>query len=315
MITYKRDAEKNPVYAISGVKDFNCDHIFDCGQCFRWRKQEDGSWTGIAGENIANVSFEKGTLYIRGLYGTFGKNDAAEFWQDYLDLDRDYGKIKRKLSKGDESMKAAVKYGGGIRILNQELWEVIISFIISQNNNIPRIKGCIENLALHFGESLDFERDKAYLVPKKNRETIKDGSFDGEYPLGDLVPKKLPSPEKLASLTVEDLAPVRLGYRAKYLIQAAKEVLERGLPRTYEELVALTGVGPKVANCIGLFGLRDTASFPIDVWVKRVMNVMYGFKEEDVKGMEEYAEAHFGELSGFAQQYLFYYIRSIDKEG
>lgn len=315
MIIYKRDAEKNPVYAISGVKDFDCDHIFDCGQCFRWRKQEDGSWTGIAGENIANVSYEKGTLYIRGLYGTFCENDLVEFWLDYLDLDRDYGAIKRKLSRGDMSMKEAVKYGQGIRILNQELWEVIISFIISQNNNIPRIKGCIESLAKNFGERMDFTRDKAYQEPKKNRQRIEEGTFDGQFPLGDLTPNKLPSPETLANLTVEDLAPVRLGYRAKYLIQAAKEVLERGLPTNYDELIALTGVGPKVANCIGLFGLRDTESFPIDVWVKRVMKVMYGFDEDDLRGMEKYASSHFGEYSGFAQQYLFYYIRSIDKEG
>lgn len=338
-LTYKRDAEKNPVYAISGVKDFDADHIFDCGQCFRWRRQPDGSWTGIAGSRIANIRYGyasittsdsqvgtyvaqssknarqssknkgKSTLYITGLYGTAAPDDFDEFWRNYLDLDRDYGKIKRKLARGDAEMKKAIASGQGIRILNQDLWETIISFIISQNNNIPRIKGCIERLAALAGERIISTEDKAYLEPKANREMIATGRYQGVFPLDDLVPNNLPTPEKLAPMTVEDLAPVRLGYRAKYLIDTARQVLERGLPRNMEELGRLTGVGPKVANCIGLFGLGETASFPIDVWVKRVMHECYGFPEEDMKSMAQFAEEHYGDLGGFAQQYLFYYIR------
>ena len=310
--TYKRDAEKNPLYALSGVGDFNATHIFDCGQCFRWRRQEDGSWSGIAGDRIANIKYENKTLFIRGLYGTTSPRDIEEFWIPYLDLDRDYGKIKRKLRKNDVAMAEAIKTGSGIRILKQDLWETIISFIISQNNNIPRIKGCIEALAELCGERIDGTRDKAFLEPKKNREMVKTGVFEGVYPLGDLKGFALPKPEVLASLKEKDLAPVKLGYRAKYLIQSAKEVLDRGMPENMEELIALTGVGPKVANCISLFGLHKTDSFPVDVWVKRVMHQVYGLDEEDAAAMEAFAKEHFGDLSGFAQQYLFYHIREMN---
>ena len=307
-MTYKRDGEKNPVYAVSGVRDFDAEHIFDCGQCFRWRRQPDGSWTGIAGSRIANIRYDS-TLYITGLYGTAAPNDFDDFWRDYLDLDRDYGSIKRKLGRGDSQMKKAIASGQGIRILNQDLWETIVSFIISQNNNIPRIKGCIERLAALAGERIIGQEDKAYLEPKKNREMIATGQYCGTFPLDDLVPNSLPTPEKLASMTVEDLSPVRLGYRAKYLIETAKQVIERGLPENMEELGKLTGVGPKVANCIGLFGLGETASFPIDVWVKRVMHECYGLPEDDLNAIASFADDRYGNLGGFAQQYLFYYIR------
>lgn len=279
---------KKDGYIIEEVADFFPAHVFDCGQCFRWRRQEDSSYTGIAGGRIANIAFvpyEKenagagGRLVIRNCTA----EDFEKFWRRYLDLDRDYGKIKRKLCRGDQSMKKAVRFGWGIRILQQELWETIVSFIISQNNHIPRIKGCIENLAEMFGDGA--------------------GCFDGKTWYN------LPSPEKLASLTVEDLAPVKLGYRAKYLIETAKTVCERGLPEDGQALSDLCGVGPKVASCIALFGMGDTGSFPIDVWVARVMHELYGFAEKDKTAMADFAADKFGELGGFAQQYLFYYMR------
>lgn len=279
---------KKDVYIIEEVADFFPAHVFDCGQCFRWRRQEDGSYTGIAEGRIANIAFVPyeeenagagGRLVIRNCTA----EDFEKFWRRYLDLDRDYGKIKRKLCRGDQSMKKAVRFGWGIRILQQELWETIVSFIISQNNHIPRIKGCIENLAEMFGDGA--------------------GSFDGKTWYN------LPSPEKLASLTVEDLAPVKLGYRARYLIETAKAVCERGLPEDGQALSELCGVGPKVASCIALFGMGDTGSFPIDVWVARVMHELYGFAEKDKTAMADFAADKFGELGGFAQQYLFYYMR------
>lgn len=268
-------------FVLEGVKDFNLDHIFDCGQCFRWKKEEDGSYTGKAFGKEVNMDFvydegsdSEGTLIINGA----SREDFDNIWKSYLDLDRDYSQIKEELAE-DPVMAKAIEKGRGIRILKQDLWETIVSFIISQNNNIPRIKGCIENLAKGFGE-------------------------DGN----------LPTPEKLASLTVEDLAPVRLGYRAKYLIETAKQVCENGLPKNMEELQQLCGVGPKVANCISLFGLSDMSSFPVDVWVKRVMNRMYGIPEGNKKEMENFARENFGDYGGIAQQYLFYYIRQIDDE-
>lgn len=281
---------------ITGIKDFDTDHIFDCGQCFRWNRENDGSYTGIAGNRPANIAFRGGSVLI----------DAADdgetgFWRNYLDLDRDYGQIKQTLASEDEIICRAIEYGQGIRILNQNRWETIISFIISQNNNIPRIKGCIENLCRNFGESAGIFRGTEYY--------------------------ELPKPQVLAALDVNDLAPVKPGYRAKYIIETSKQIAADGGEafldsafdentsgdEVYEYLTGLCGVGPKVANCIMLFCMRQYDSFPVDVWVRRVMNRLYGFDESDTKGMKAFAADRYTNLGGFAQQYLFYYIRSLEK--
>ena len=281
---------------ITGVKDFNTDHIFDCGQCFRWSREEDGSYTGIAGDRIANIACRNGSVFIDN-----AEAEDTDFWRDYLDLDRDYGKIKQALAAEDEIIRNAIDCGQGIRILNQNRWETIISFIISQNNNIPRIKGCIESLCSNFGESA--------------------GSYRGEEYYS------MPAPQVLAALDAEDLAPVRLGYRAKYIIETSKKIAADGGTEfldsafdesssgnvVYEYLTGLCGVGPKVANCIMLFCMQQYDSFPVDVWVKRVMNRLYGFDESDIKGMKNFAADKYMNLGGFAQQYLFYYIRSLEK--
>ena len=311
----KEDTISDGKIIFEGVRDFDCDHIFDCGQCFRWEKQQDGSYTGLAAGAAANVAFEpygsgdepgcsEGRVIVSAVTG--GSGAAPGFWssgswRNYLDLDRDYGAIKAVLSADDPVMEQAIAAGSGIRILNQDLWETIVSFIISQNNNIPRIKGCIERLAGYFGEPIEGAGI----------------AFQGmsEAPGNAPVPYTLPAPEKLASLTVDDLAPVRLGYRAKYLIETARCVTEKGLPRNMEELSSLCGVGPKVANCIALFGMGARSSFPIDVWVRRVMAKCYGFDEQDMKGMAEFAHARFGEMGGYAQQYLFFWRRGIEKGG
>ncbi len=292
--------------------DFNLDHIFDCGQCFRWDKQDDGSYTGVAMGRVVNMKVIEGctccqspateisdqmaaifeNLKPKGNYGNItllidncNEEDFLNIWKPYLDLNRDYGKIKSILSEEDYIIRKAINYGYGIRILNQDLWETMVSFIISQNNNIPRIKGCIENLASNFGTSAGIYKGKEYF--------------------------NLPTPSVLAKLSIEDLGPVKLGYRARYLIETAKSVCANGLPSNMEELSSLCGVGPKVANCIGLFGMSKYDSFPIDVWVRRVMQTLYGIDEKDIKAMETYATENFGNYGGFAQQYLFYYIRSL----
>lgn len=281
---------------IDGVKDFNTDHIFDCGQCFRWSRESDGSYTGITGGRIANIRYIDKSVIIDN-----AEDEDIEFWKHYLDIDRDYAEIKKTLASKDEIIKEAVEYGQGIRILNQDRWETIISFIISQNNNIPRIKGCIENLSINFGEYAGSYRGREYYT--------------------------IPAPNVLAALTPEDLSGVKLGYRAKYLVETAKKIVSDGgilflnnafdcnseAKTIYEYLTGLCGVGPKVANCIMLFCMQQYSSFPIDVWVKRVMNRLYGFDETDVKGMKQFAVDKYSDLGGFAQQYLFYYIRSFEK--
>ena len=261
------------------VKDLDLMQTFECGQCFRWNMEDDGSYTGIALEYPANMKLVEGMLVIEG-YGN------REFWEEYMDLDSDYEEMQKAICKGEcRVLPEAVKAGSGIRILRQDLWETMVDFIISQNNNIPRIKGCIEKLSeLHGEYAGEFRGRKWYAVP---------------------------TPEKLASLTVEDLAPVRLGYRDKYLIETARRWLEMS-PEERLNVGCFTGVGPKVESCIKLFGMHDLESFPIDVWVKRLMNRFYGFDEKDKAGMDDFAKEHFGEYAGLAQQYLFYYIRCLD---
>lgn len=281
-------------YRIDNIKDFNTDHIFDCGQCFRWQRKDDGSYVGPAKGKIARISFSDGCLVIDNC----SEEDFHNVWKDYLDLDRDYGILKKELAANDSSMKAAAEYGYGIRILRQDFWETVVSFIISQNNNIPRIKSCIEAICERFGESI--------------------GKYDGkEY-------FSIPQPEKLASLSSDDLAPCRLGYRAPYLVKMAQQFIEKGGADAVEKeiknaedpiqaLQQFCGIGPKVAACISLFGLGRMDAFPIDVWMRRVMNRLYGIDENDIKSMKSYAAEHFGENGGIAQQYLFYYIRGLDK--
>lgn len=269
-------------YSVSGIRDFHLDHIFDCGQCFRWEKEEDGSYTGIAFGRPVNMSFdvETETLTIENA----DEKDFDEIWSGYLHLDRDYARIKDSLAESDPIMKDAIEYGYGIRLLRQDLWETIVSFIISQNNNIPRIKGCIEKLSELFGEFVGEYRGRRWY--------------------------NIPTAEVMSKLTEEDLAPVRLGYRAKYLISVAQSVTTKGLPADADQVLALKGVGPKVASCITLFSMEMYDSFPVDVWMARVMNQLYGLDEKNRPAIEKYAREHFGELGGFAQQYLFYYIRS-----
>ncbi len=285
---------------ITGVKDFDTDHILDCGQCFRWEKEPDGSYVGTAFGRVMRTSYDDEQQTIC-MYGTT-EEDFHDIWRRYFDLDRDYSVIKKTLAEDDDVMAKAIQYGSGIRILNQEKWETLLSFIISQNNNIPRIKRCINSLAENFGE--------------------KAGEYGGrEY-------YSLPSPEVLAALEAEDLSPCRLGYRARYLVETARKVASDGLESlealggddvsgadAVQALRQYCGVGPKVANCIALFSLGKFDSFPVDVWVKKVMHELYGIDEKDVKAMNRYAAEHFGRYGGIAQQYLFYYMRNLDLSG
>jgi N-glycosylase/DNA lyase len=278
--------------------DFHPDHTLDCGQCFRWNKEPDGSYTGIVSGRIVNLTFlpdpitaaTKPTADI--LTGTIILENAEEsdrdFWTDYFDLNTDYGMIKKSLSEADPIVAQAIEFGGGMRILRQEPWETLVSFILSANNNIPRIKKCVESLALHFGEEAGTYKGKTYY--------------------------NLPTPDALASLSPEELDICKLGYRAKYLISTANEIKYRGIETLEDCVHDLSGVGPKVANCILLFSLARLHRFPIDVWVRKVMHELYGFDEKDTKGMTAFADRVFGPYAGIAQQYLFYQMRSIKKD-
>ncbi len=297
----KVEKSKETGYYISKLKnlsDFDLEHIFDCGQCFRWDREEDGSYTGVVlfyfndcWNNVAsNIKLVGNEAIIEAT-----KEIPLEVWENYFDLNVDYAEIKCKLKAKDDKIEEAINSGQGIRILNQDKWEILISFLISQNNNIPRIKGCIQALSKTFGEPL--------------------GKFHGKERYG------FPLPETLAKLTVEDLGECKLGYRASYIIESSKQVVEMGLEEFFciEELdeaeafgkiKSLKGVGPKVAHCILLFSYKKRKSFPIDVWMKKVMADIYGINKE--KEIEIYAREKFGCHGGIAQQYLFYHIRELE---
>ncbi len=278
-------------FVIEGIKDFDLTHIFECGQCFRWTRRGASVcvYGGAAGDLAAVIRFDGDTLTIKSTGG------SEKFWRGYFDLDTDYGEIKRTLIAADPLIAPAAAYGGGIRILNQKLFETIISFVISQNNNIPRIRKNIESLCRRYGNVIE---NSDALEP----EIITEPMY------------AFPSPESLAEAKTCELENMKLGYRSQYITDAAKKFLEDGAPSSREELLEYRGIGPKVADCIMLFGLRDTGAFPVDTWVKQVMSGVYGFDPDDVVGMMNFAKSRFGRFAGYAQQYLFYYYRDIQRQ-
>ena len=281
-------------YKIENIKSFELADIFDCGQCFRWNKQDDGSYTGVFKENVMNVQKNGDTVIFKGICN----GDIKEIVQDYFDLNRNYEEIKETLSKIDDNVKTSIQYGQGIRILNQDLWEMIISYIISANNNIPRIKGIIERLSKTYGKEIEWNGEKHYAFP-----TV----------------------EELKDVTVEDYRKLGTGFRDIRLYETVHMILDKKVdleqmqnnPNTMEvreQLLTLSGVGPKVADCILLFStLKRFEVFPIDVWVRRVMNELYIKNEDETKvnkkELEKLAHEKFGNLAGIAQHYLFYWKR------
>lgn len=280
-------------YILKDAKSFEPNHVFDCGQCFRWEKQKDGSYTGIFNNNVLNVNKIDNDIIFKGIC----ENNIKEVCTEYFDLARNYEDIKLELSKVDDNLKKSIDYGEGIRILNQDLWETIISFIISANNNIPRIKGIINRLSEKFGSKIEWDGDTYYTFP-----TV----------------------QQLARASVQDLRSLGLGFRDARVYETTKMILNKevDLDKMYEEdtnkakesLLTLSGVGPKVADCILLFSkLKRFDVFPIDVWVRRVMNELYIKNEDETKvskkEIENLAKEKYGNLEGIAQQYLFYWKR------
>ena len=282
--------EGNNKVIIEGIKDFDPVHIFECGQCFRWNKEEDNSFTGVAFERVLNVKSEDDKIILSNT----NLEDFNNIWYNYFDLERDYGEMKEELSE-DEILKEAVKFGSGIRILKQEPFETLISFIISANNAIPRIKSSIESLSKRYGKYIGEYNGKDYYA--------------------------FPTAEALSKVDVEELKETKIGFRAKYVSSAAKRVYngEADLndiktldtDEAREKLMEFQGVGPKVSDCILLFAMEKYDAFPIDVWVKRIMEYFYLKEDTSMKKIQRYGEEKFKDLAGFAQQYLFYYAREL----
>lgn len=254
---------------IARIADFDLDETLDCGQAFRWEKLSENTYKGACLNTPLTITRLSADEF---LFANTSEEEFLNIWRGYFDLDTDYGKIKSILSK-DATMKSACEYAKGIRLLRQDSWEALCSFIISQNNNIPRIKGIISRLTDHFGA--------------------------------------FPTPQELSKYTPDQLSFLRAGFRAKYLIDAARRItdgevsLDRirtsNIDDARKELMTISGVGPKVAECALLYGMYRTEAFPVDVWIKRVMDKWYPCGLPDCcKGIE-----------GIAQQYLFHYMRTF----
>lgn len=262
---------------IENINPLDLPLTLDCGQSFRWSENPDGSWHGVVRGKSADVSACENRLVIRG---DVSDGDAG-MWKEYFDLGRDYGAVCERL-KEDKWLEKAISAYPGIRILRQEPWEALCSFIISQNNNIPRIKGIISRLCALAGEDL--------------------GGGDFSFP----------SAESIASKSAEDLAPIRAGFRVKYILDAARRVAENEIDlkkigampieQAREELMKINGVGPKVAECALLYGFGRVEAFPVDVWVRRIMAELYP------EGLPECTDG----VQGIAQQYLFHWRRNVE---
>jgi len=284
---YKNIESFNEGIIIKYVDNFELDHIFECGQCFRWNKQESGNYIGVAYGKVIEVEKKGNDVKIYNI----NEDEFNQIWCDYFDLKRDYTAIKEKFEK-DPLLKRSVNFGHGIRLLQQEPFELTISFIISSNNRIPMIKRAIDKLSLKWGKAIEY-KGKTYFA--------------------------FPTVDELELATLEEIQSCGLGFRSKYVKDTVHRVhsgevnLEfiksQSDDLCHEELQKLSGIGPKVSDCIMLFSMQKYSAFPVDVWVKRAMQFFYLAPDVSLPKIRIFARDKFEDLAGFAQQYLFYYAR------
>ena len=289
---------KNVIYEddkviLEGVRNFNIKQILECGQCFRWEKKAELNYIIIAYGRVIEVIQEGDKVTILNS----NKEDFDNIWFEYFDLGRDYSKIKDELSK-DEILKKSVDYGYGIRILSQEPFELVISFIISARNSIPSIKKTIKKISERWGNEIEYNGEKFYTFP---------------------------TPEMLKNATEDEIRETGASFRSKYIVDTVSNInkdlndidgvynLKRIASLSDDEchtaLQEFKGIGAKVSDCIMLFSMKKYSAFPVDVWVKRAMMHFYDAKEGSLNKIRIFARDKFKDLSGFAQQYLFYYAR------
>ncbi|APH20371.1 DNA-3-methyladenine glycosylase family protein [Clostridium botulinum] len=282
---------------IKDVRNFELAHIFECGQCFRWYKTEEGSYIGVAYGKVIEVEKANNDVILHNAT----EDDFKNIWAEYFDLYRDYSEIKNILSK-DEILAKSVEFGHGIRLLKQDSFEIIVSFIISANNRIPMIKKAIKNISERWGDPIEYKGNIYY-------------SF--------------PTVEQLKDATEDELKACSVGFRAKYIKDTVNKIYQNSIEECeqYEKeydmlwiknqqddichkvLQNYSGIGAKVADCVMLFSMEKYSAFPVDVWVKRAMQYFYLAPDVSLKKIRDFGREKFGELSGFAQQYLFYYAR------
>ena len=273
------------------VECFNLKYTLECGQCFRWNKLDEKYYVGVIKDRAMKIKQEGDKLYI----SSNNMYNLQEVIFEYFDINTDYSKVEKRISKIDDNVNNAVKNTSGIHILNQDFFETLISYIISANNNIPRISKSVNLISQKYGKKVIFENEEYYLFP---------------------------TPNELKNVSEEDFKKCGVGFRARYLKHAVEGILSKKinieklkeLPtnKLKMELLKIMGVGPKVADCILLFSCKRREVFPIDVWVERVMTNLY-FKDYGramkKKEILEYAEKYFGNDAGIVQQHLFYNVR------
>lgn len=272
---------------VEGVKNFNIKQILECGQCFRWEKVGELNYIGVAFGKVIEVVQEGDTVTILNT----NEKDFNEIWKDYFDLENDYSEIKKGLAN-DEILSKSVEYGYGIRLLNQEPFELVISFIISARNSIPSIMKTIKKISERWGNPIEYKGNTYYTFP---------------------------TPEQLKDITEEEVKETGASFRSKYIVDTVKKIYEdkdilnriKSLSddECHTALQEFKGVGAKVADCIMLFSMNKKSAFPVDVWVKRAMMYFYNAEEGSLNKIRIFARNKFGKLSGYAQQYLFYYAR------
>ncbi|MBR3383532.1 MAG: DNA-3-methyladenine glycosylase 2 family protein [Clostridia bacterium] len=280
---------ENGAVVFRGVECFDIEKSCSCGQAFRWRPFMDGQMGVVRGEPVV-LRREGDAVFVHG-----ASPASAAGWAEYLDLARDYASIEER-AKADPRLAVCFPEAHGIRVFNQEPFEALISFIISQNNNIKRIAGIIERLCRYCGEPVAFMGETLYAFP---------------------------APERIAALTAEELTGLGTGYRAPFIKAAAERIAggyeleslrDMSLSEARAELLTFLGIGPKVADCILLFSLGHSDAFPVDVWIDRAVKALF-FEGNKAKKAELYeAVDKLGEYSGIIQQYIFQYARKLGKK-
>ncbi len=282
------------IVMLDHLNHFDIRQILESGQVFRFEKISEYSYLLNAKQKLIKIT-QKAEASSAIIYNT-NVSEVDEIWGSYFDLDTDYEHIAQVLVQKDEYMREAVKFGEGIRILRQDPWEMLISFIISQNKAIPHIKECIRQITEQFGNPLE-QLD----------------STDKHY-------YSFPTPKELSRATEEELRLCKVGFRASYIMDACQKILSGDVilndlyimptEEARAMLMSIKGVGPKIADCILLFAYGKAEVFPTDVWIKRVIEGFYfEGKEVPLAEIQSFAKSYFGDLAGYAQQYLFYYGR------
>lgn len=271
------------------VKCFNLKYTLECGQCFRWNKIDENTYIGVVKDRVLKVRQEGNKIFIK----SDKEENLEKVVRYYFDLDRDYEKLEKKIVLIDDNIAKAVKNTSGLRNLNQDFFEMLISYIISANNNIPRISKSVNEISKRYGKEIEFEGQRYYLFP---------------------------TPDELRDVTIDEFRECGVGFRDKYIYKTVEKINNKEIDleqmqkldteKLKAALLSLMGVGPKVADCILLFSCARQEVFPIDVWVQRIMRRLY-YNNEEVSKNEilRYARENFGENAGIIQQHLFYNVR------